>query len=184
METLPIVTWPAEVLETRASEVTTFDGEFAAFCQLMHRTMDKEAGIGLAANQVNVLQRVLTIFIPHIDGEAEGEKEPRQWWHDQRFTLVNPRIIAKHGKISLLEGCLSFPRIFDYVPRAKEITVQAQDETGKALEFTATDLFAVCIQHEIDHLDGIVFLTRMSRLKAAIHRKKLASKQTQSAPAL
>jgi peptide deformylase len=171
---LSIVKWPAKVLETRALEVTSFDAELAQFCQNMHLTMDKEGGLGLAANQVDVLKRVITIFIPFRAEEDEAGKEPRQWWHDRRFTLVNPQIIASSGKISIMEGCLSFPQIYDFVPRARQVTLQAQDETGKSIEFIATDLMAVCLQHEIDHLDGIVFLTRMSRLKAAFHRRKFS----------
>ncbi len=174
MEKLSIVTWPAEVLETRAAEVSVFDDEFKQLCQAMHLTLDKsDNAVGLAANQVNVLKRVLVMHVPLFLGNEEYPAEERQWWHDKRFTLVNPRITASSGKFRVMEGCLSFPKIYDYVPRAKFVTVEAQDEEGKPISFVANDFFAVLVQHEIDHLDGIVFLTRMSRLKAVFHRKKL-----------
>ena len=82
-------------------------------------------------------------------------------------------IVKKEGKIRLQEGCLSFPEIFDFVDRAAEVWVRAQDEFGKEFEVQANGLFAVCLQHEIDHVDGVVFVSRMSRLKANIIKKKI-----------
>ena len=174
MSTLPIVIWPAKVLEARALEVVDFDQYLQDLARNMHATMDLEGGIGLAANQVNVLKRVLTIYIPHSQQRyGDDDQEEESWWHNKRFTFVNPVITAKKGRIRSVEGCLSFPDIFDFVERSSKLAVRAYDEFGKEFTVEADGIFAVCLQHEIDHLDGIVFTDRMSRLKANSIRKKL-----------
>ena len=165
MAVLQVVEWPAKVLETPASEVKVFDETLTKFVADMHETMRESAGIGLAANQVGDLLRVITIEIPYV-GKEKGEEEEVKWWHDKRFTFVNPIIVKKSGTTRWQEGCLSFPEIYDFVERASEITVKAFDEFGKEFEVQADGLFSICLQHEIDHIDGIVFFKRMSRLKA------------------
>ena len=179
MSLLKVIEWPAKVLETKAKEVTEFDGELRQFVRDMHETMDDSRGIGLAANQVNSLQRVITIHIPWSDPEQgeEQDTEEKKWWHDKRFTFINPVITKKSGKIRCMEGCLSFPEIFDYVDRASEVSVKAFDEHGKEFTVEADGLLAVCLQHEIDHIDGIVFINRMSRLKAQMIRRKIQKRQ-------
>lgn len=177
MAVLKIIEWPAKVLETKSSEVTKFDDEFKQFVSDMHETMAAANGIGLAANQVNDLRRVLTINIPYVGERYENEKgEEKEWWHDKAFTFVNPVITKTQGKIKYQEGCLSFPEIFDFVDRASEVWVKAQDENGEFFEVHATGLFAVCLQHEIDHIDGIVFINRMSRLKSGRIKKQIAKR--------
>lgn len=171
MSVLKVVEWPAKVLETRAEEVTVFDSEFRKFVQDMFLSMEEHEGIGLAANQVGVLKRVFVIEIPFVGPDADSN-EP-QWWHNKRFTFVNPVITKKSGKFKYREGCLSFPEIYDYVERPSHVTVTAQDENGVEFTVEASGLFAICIQHELDHLDGIVFINRMSRLKVAAIRKEL-----------
>jgi peptide deformylase len=171
---LDVVVWPAKVLETRASEVTVFDDSFRKFVADMHDTMKAAGGIGLAANQVGDLRRVLTIEIPHSGNKYEDGEEAKEWWHDKKFTFVNPVIVKKAGKMKYQEGCLSFPEIYDFVDRAAEVWIKAQDEFGKEFEIHATGLMAVCLQHEIDHIDGVVFINRMSRLKNNMIRKKIA----------
>ncbi len=175
MSVLDVVVWPAKVLETRASEVTQFDADFQRFVADMHETMQAAGGIGLAANQVGDLRRVITIEIPFNENryEQEEQEEKREWWHDKKFTFVNPVFTKKAGKYRFQEGCLSFPEIFEFVERAAEVWIKAQDETGKEFEIHATGLLAVCLQHEIDHIDGVVFVDRMSRLKANMVRKKI-----------
>lgn len=163
MSLLQVVEWPAKVLETPASEVKDFNEDLIQFVNDMHETMHHSHGIGLAANQVGDLRRVIVIEIPNVGGESDGEVK---WWHNKRFTFINPVIIKKSGIIKWQEGCLSFPEIFDFVDRAAEVWVKAFDETGKEFEVHADGLFSVCLQHEIDHIDGIVFFKRMSRLKA------------------
>lgn len=175
MSVLDVVEWPAKVLETKSEEVTEFDDNFRAFVDDMHETMLAAGGIGLAANQVGVAKRVLTILIPSSseEGDEAGDKEH---WHDKKWTFVNPVITKKLGRIKWQEGCLSFPEIFEFVDRAEEVWVSAQDETGASFEVHATGLFAVCLQHEIDHIDGVVFINRMSRLKSSMVKKKVAKR--------
>ncbi len=177
MAILKVVEWPATVLETKSTEVTVFDENLKKFVQDMHDTMDEAGGIGLAANQVGVAQRVLTILIPWADNRYEEQEEKKESWHDQRWTFINPVITKKAGKIKWQEGCLSFPEIFEFVDRAAEVWVTAQNEKGETFEVHANGLFAVCLQHEIDHIDGIVFTVRMSRLKASIVKKKVIKRQ-------
>jgi peptide deformylase len=170
---LEVMVWPAKVLETRAEEVTEFDDAFRQFVEDMHETMHAANGIGLAANQVGVLKRVLTMFIPWSESRYSDQEEAKEPWHNIKFTFVNPKIVKKAGKISYQEGCLSFPEIFDFVDRAAEVWVKAQDENGKEFEIHATGLLAICLQHEIDHLDGVVFINRMSQLKREMIRKRI-----------
>lgn len=165
MAVLSIVEWPAKVLETPASDVKEFDDRLRAFVNDMHETMRASSGIGLAANQVGDLRRVVTIEIPYVGKEGGDDDQPK-WWHGKPFTFINPVIVKKSGTIRWQEGCLSFPEVYDFVERASEVWVQAKDENGKDFEVHADGLFAVCLQHEIDHIDGIVFFKRMSRLKA------------------
>lgn len=175
MSILDVVIWPAKVLETKSEEVTKFDDELKKFVNDMHETMKYSAGIGLAANQVGDLRRVVTIEIPYAsrDGEIPDPAEKQEWWHDKKFTFINPVITKKAGKFKYQEGCLSFPEIFEFVDRAEEVWVKALDEQGQPFEAHANGLFAVCLQHEIDHIDGIVFLKRMSRLKSGLAVKKM-----------
>jgi peptide deformylase len=179
MSVLEIVEYPAKVLETRATEVAKFDDNLRAFVASMHETMHASNGIGLAANQVNDLRRVLVINIPWSESRYSDQEEKQEWWHNKPFTFVNPVITKKQGKISWQEGCLSFPEIFDFVDRAAEVWVKAHDEHGKEFEVHATGLFAICLQHEIDHIDGIVFINRMSRLKSSLIKKKIAKRQVE-----
>jgi peptide deformylase len=175
---LDVVLWPAQVLETRATEVSEFDESLRRFVADMHETMHDSNGIGLAANQVGDLRRVITMEIPWAARDAEQDEEqfaePKEWWHDKKFTFINPVITKKAGKFRYQEGCLSFPEIFEFIDRAAEVWVSAQDEYGKSFEIHATGLLSVCIQHELDHIDGVVFINRMSRLKANLARKKLS----------
>ncbi len=174
MTILDVVVWPAKVLETKAKEVTKFDADLRRFVADMHETMEAAAGIGLAANQVGDLRRVITMNIAWDNSRYGDQEEKKEWWHDKKFTFINPVITKKAGKFKFQEGCLSFPDIYEFVDRAAEVWVTAVDENGKSFDVHATGLFAVCLQHEIDHIDGIVFITRMSRLKANLVRRKLA----------
>jgi peptide deformylase len=171
---LNIVEWPESVLATAASPVVKFDAELKQFAQDMHATMRHAKGIGLAANQVGNLRRVLTINITWHEEDGEGEDpDVKQWWHDTPFTIINPVITKAISKTRYMEGCLSFPEMYDYVQRPAEVWADYQDENGKLLKLHATGLLAICLQHEIDHLDGIVFIDRMSRLKANGIKKKM-----------
>jgi len=171
---LDVVLWPAPVLATRASEVTDFNDELRHFIANMRQTMKAASGIGLAANQVGDLRRIIIIEIPWSEAREGEEQDAKEWWHNKVFNLVNPVITKKAGKYKYQEGCLSFPDLFEFVDRAAEVWVSAQDEHGKAVDLHATGLLSVCLQHEIDHIDGVVFIERMSRLKANMARRKLA----------
>lgn len=178
MTILKVVEWPAKVLETKSSDVTEFNDELRQFVQDMHDTMDDANGIGLAANQVAVAKRVLVIHIPFSENRyKDQEEEKREPWHNKRWTFINPVITKKAGLIRWQEGCLSFPEIYEFVDRAAEVWVRAKDEHGKDFEVHANGLFAVCLQHEIDHIDGIVFINRMTRLKSGLVKKKIAKRK-------
>jgi len=165
-----IVEYPARVLETKAKEVLDFNQDLKTLVKDMIETMEDSKGIGLAANQIDILKRVLVIRIPW----SEKDEEKRQDWHDKTWVIINPKILeVSRKKTRYQEGCLSFPGMFDFVERPETVKISAQDEDGKPFELTADGLFAICIQHEIDHLDGIVFFRRMSRLKAARIKKKI-----------
>ena len=174
MALLEVVEFPAKVLETKSPEVTVFDDELRQFVSDMHETMDEASGIGLAANQVDQLRRIFVIHIPYDQERYDEEDEPKQPWHDKRYTFINPVITKKAGKISWQEGCLSFPEIFDFVNRSAEVWVDAVDKNGEKFSVHATGLFSVCVQHELDHIDGIVFINRMSRLKSSLIKKKIS----------
>ena len=169
MTVLDVVTWPSRVLETAAAPVEEFDSEFQQFVASMLETMHHANGIGLAANQVGSLQRVFVVNIPL----HEDEVADKQWWHDKQFVFVNPEIVGRAGKVRAMEGCVSFPGVYEWVDRSSAVRVSAFDQFGKPFEVEADGLLAICIQHELDHLDGIVFTKRMSRLKANLIRRKM-----------
>jgi len=173
---LEIYTWPAKVLETRAEEVSTFDDEIKTLVKDMHETMKKaDNGIGLAANQVGVLKRVITI---HISRDRDVSEE-KKIWHDKPYTFINP-VITKRSEeiICWQEACLSLPGVSELVDRHETITVEAFDEHGTKFIFEADDIMAVCLQHEIDHLDGVTVLKRISRLKSSLAKKRLLKRDS------
>ncbi len=177
MAILKVFEYPEKVLETKASDVESFDDDLRNFVNNLHETMIDANGIGLAANQVGSLQRVLTIFIPFEESRYSDQEGAKQEpWHNQKFTFINPVITKREGKITFQEGCLSFPEIFENVDRSAQVWVTAFDENGKEFSVHAHGLFSVCLQHEIDHLDGIVFINRMSRLKSSMVKKKLSKR--------
>jgi len=159
MSLLPIRTYPDPILKQAAVEVTQFNKELQTLLDNMAETMYHGQGIGLAGPQVAVLKRVIVVDI----------SSNRQ----ERIDFVNPRIVFAQGKVSCEEGCLSVPEYRDTVSRAKEIVVQACNGAGKEFELRADGLLAVCIQHEIDHLDGILFIDRLSRLKREMFKRWL-----------
>lgn len=159
MALLPILEFPDPRLRTRAQPVAEVDAALRKLIDDMFETMYAAPGIGLAATQVNVHKRLLVIDI------SESRKEP--------LALVNPEILERDGVEETEEGCLSVPGIYDKVVRAERIRVRALDRNGKKLEFDADGLLAVCIQHEIDHLDGKLFVDYLSDLKRTRIRKKL-----------
>ena len=176
MAKLEIVLWPAKALETKAEKVTEFDDQLRQLVSDMHETMQASNGIGLAANQVGVLKRIVTMEIPWSGDRYEESEGPKEDWHDRQFTFINPVILKKAGKTKYQEGCLSFPDIFDFVDRSDQVWIKAEDEFGVEFEVHATGLLSICIQHEIDHIDGIVFINRMSQLKREMIKKKISKR--------
>ena len=159
MARLPILEFPDPRLRTRAKPVTKVDDSVRKLIDDMFETMYAAPGIGLAATQVNVHQRLLVIDVSET--------------HNQPLALINPEIVARDGIEETEEGCLSVPGIYETVKRADQIRVRALDRDGKPIEFDAAGLLAVCIQHEIDHLEGKLFVDYLSELKRTRIRKKL-----------
>jgi peptide deformylase len=167
MALLPILEFPDPRLRTRAAPVAEVDGSIRKLIDDMFETMYAAPGIGLAATQVNVHKRVLVIDV------SEDRSQP--------LALINPEIIAREGVEETEEGCLSVPGIYDKVTRAEKIRVRTLDRSGKRIELEADGLLAVCIQHEMDHLQGKVFVEHLSQLKQQRIRAKLAKQLRKSA---
>lgn len=166
MTTLDILHFPDPRLRNVAQPVPAVDDAIRKLVDDMFETMYAAPGIGLAATQVNVDKRVIVI-------DVSEEK-------DQPLCLINPEIKARDGIEEMEEGCLSVPGVFELVERADQVRVSALDRDGQPFEMDAGGLLAVCIQHEIDHLDGKLFVDYLSPLKRARIRKKLEKEQRQS----
>jgi len=166
MAVLGILTYPDPRLELKTAPVSVVDDEVRKLVDDMAQTMYQAPGVGLAAPQVNIQKRIIVV----------DTSESR----DQLRVLINPELVELDGKQECEEGCLSVPGVFAPVTRAERIRVRALDRDGKQFEMDADGLLAVCIQHEIDHLDGKVFVEYLSRLKQERIRKKM-QKQARSA---
>ncbi|RPH46911.1 MAG: peptide deformylase [Burkholderiales bacterium] len=168
MAVLDILRYPDARLHKVASPVATVDDRIRRLVQDMADTMYAAPGIGLAATQVDVHERVIVI-------DTSETK-------DDLLVLINPEIVASGGeKKTYEEGCLSVPGIYDDVERAGRITVRALDVRGETFELEAEGLLAVCIQHEMDHLQGKVFVQYLSRLKQSRIKSKMAKLDRQAA---
>jgi peptide deformylase len=162
---LKIVKYPEPVLSQPGEPVTEFDAELKRFVDDMFETMYASQGIGLAAPQVAVAKRVTVIDL------SQG-KDPAQ-----KLVLVNPEVTFREGKQYEEEGCLSFPEIREKVQRASKVRIRAQDLKGKWFEMDGEELLSRAFQHEIDHLDGMLFIFRMSSLKRDLVLRKIRKKQ-------
>jgi len=167
MARLPILEYPDPRLRIRAEPVTKFDSELKKLVADMFETMYSAPGIGLAATQVNVHRRILVCDI------GVDSKQP--------YCLINPEIVRAEGKTNAEEGCLSVPEFYDFIDRAAVIRVRACDENGKPFEFEADGMLAVCIQHEMDHLEGKLFVDYLSDLKRERLKKKASKKAKRAA---
>ena len=165
---LTILEFPDPRLRTKAQPVTTFDKALHELIDAMFATMYAAPGIGLAATQVNAHKQLLVL-------DVSEEK-------DQPLVLINPKIIERDGVQVYQEGCLSVPGIFADVERAEHIVVEAQDRHGQAQRVEAHGLLAVCIQHEMDHLIGKLFVDYLSPLKRELVRKKLEKQRKAAVP--
>ena len=162
MALLPILRYPDPRLHTVAAPVTRVDDQIRRLIANMAETMYEAPGIGLAATQVDVHQRIVIVDVSE---DRSG-----------LMALINPEILERDGEQVHEEGCLSVPGIYEKVPRAERVKVRALNEKGEPFEFEADGLLAVCVQHEIDHLDGKVFVEYLSQLKLGRIRSKLAKK--------
>ena len=168
MARLDILHYPDARLHTVAKPVAAVDARIQKLVDDMAETMYAAPGIGLAATQVNVHERVIVIDISET--------------HDELRVLINPEIVAQSGREESEEGCLSVPGIFDKVTRAERVTVRALDRAGQSFELAADGLLAVCIQHEMDHLMGKVFVDYLSGLKRNRIKSKLLKQAREHRP--
>jgi peptide deformylase len=143
------------VLRQESAELTSVDDATRRFIEDLFETMAAAKGVGLAANQVGVARRVAVIDV-----------------EEQRFAMINPRIVSAEGKATAEEGCLSIPDVFGDVTRAALVVLEALDQDGKSFRLEASGLVARAIQHEIDHLDGILFLDHLSTLRRTMLLKR------------
>ncbi|MXP56574.1 peptide deformylase [Pantoea sp. Mhis] len=156
MSVLKILHFPDNRLRKIASPVITINDDIRHIVNNMFETMYHQNGIGLAATQVDIHQRIIVIDIA-----------------DKQMVLINPEMQKKSGEISIEEGCLSIPEQRAFVPRTEWIKVYAQNLDGKIVEFETNNLLSICIQHEIDHLNGKLFIDYLSPLKRQRIRNKL-----------
>jgi peptide deformylase len=163
MALLPILEYPDPRLKKVAAAVTDFTPDLGRLVRDMAETMYAAPGVGLAATQVDVHKRVIVIDVSDA--------------RDELVVLVNPEIIRASGEIECEEGCLSVPGYYDKIVRAAQVTVSAKNERGESFERTAEEMLAVCIQHEMDHLVGRMFVDYLSPLKRARLKNKQRKKQ-------
>jgi peptide deformylase len=163
MAVRPVRLYGDPVLRQKALPVTEVDATVRELIADMRETMHAYHGVGLAANQVGVLRRVLVVDVP-LDEETRA-----------RYALVNPVLDQRAGAESGEEGCLSIPGLYEEVRRAQRVRVRALDEHGRPLELVAEGYLARALQHEVDHLDGVLFVDRLSILKRRFLRQQLES---------
>src|SRR3984957_18714622 len=156
-----VVKWPDPVLAKPAAVVTVFDANLKKLVEEMFESMYAAQGIGLAAPQISISQRLTVI-------DVSFKKNP-----EEKLALINPEIIDRRGKQVEEEGCLSLPEIREKVQRAEWVKVRAQDVNGEWFEIEGEELLARAFQHEIDHLDGVLFIDRLSRLKRDLVIRKI-----------
>ncbi len=165
MAILDILRFPDPRLRNRAKRIDQVDAALQGVIDDMLETMYQAPGIGLAAIQVNIAKRLIVMDL------SEEKNQP--------LVLINPEIIERDGSDEYEEGCLSVPGIYETVKRAERIRVKALDREGNPFEMDADELLAICIQHEIDHLDGKLFVDYLSSLKRQRIRKKLEKEERQ-----
>jgi len=163
MSELDILCYPDQKLRTKAKPVSDIDDTVRTLIDDMLLTMHQERGIGLAATQVNVHQQVIVMDL------SEAQNEP--------LHFINPKILEREGEMESQEGCLSIPHIFETIKRSRFVKVSALNKDGEPFEMEAEDLLAVCIQHEVEHLEGKLFIDKLSPLKRQLIRKKMAKQK-------
>ena len=178
MALLEILTFPDPRLEDRATPVEQVDDAVRTLIDDMFESMYESEGVGLAAPQVGVLKRVVVVDCAERDPDEGRPLAPKA-----PVAVVNPVVTHAEGRVTWQEGCLSVPGFTDDVERAAQVVVEGLDRDGQPLRIEADGLLAVCLQHEIDHLEGTLFLDRLSRLKQTMVKKKLKKRATAEATA-
>lgn len=168
MTKLAILEYPDPRLRTRAEPIDVVDDAVRQLADDMLETMYAAKGVGLAASQVDVHRRLLVLDVSDT--------------RDRPMVLINPEIVAAEGRAPGEEGCLSLPGIYDKLERAERIKVRAQDKNGIRFELEADGMLAVCIQHEMDHLEGKLFVDYLSELKRQLIRRRLQKERRQRSP--
>jgi peptide deformylase len=181
MAVLEILTYPNKELSKKSEWIDEINDEIVTLAMNMIETMFEAPGIGLAAPQVGVLKRMIVVDLETYDEEGEKKLFPKNTKelleHSSCNVFINPEVIEASSEIiECEEGCLSVPTFTETVSRPSKIKVNAQLLDGTKVEFEAEDLFSVCIQHEIDHLDGKLFIDRISSLKRNIIKNKITKK--------
>ena len=166
MALLNILHYPDPRLHKVAAPVTLFDAALQKQVDDMFETMHEAKGIGLAATQVNYHYRLLVIDV------SEDKSEP--------LVVINPELLQKDGETVYEEGCLSVPGVYDKVTRAERVTLRAQNVKGEFFELEADGLLAICLQHEVDHLDGKVFVEYLSEMKQSRIKTKMKKREKQN----
>ena len=156
-----IVTYPQGVLKKRSEDVVKITEDIRVLIRDMRETLYASGGIGLAAPQIGVNQRVIVVDVTSF----HPEQKP--------FALINPEIVSREGDIESTEGCLSIPGLLETIQRGEKLTVRGTDEDGNQVEIEATGMLAICLQHEIDHLNGMTIVERLSPLKREIVKRKI-----------
>ena len=177
MALIKILTFPNPVLKQRAQEIGIFDAALEKLAADMFDTMYDAPGVGLAANQIGVLQRIAVIDVDyHIEGdedEESGAESLRRPVNQNPRVFVNPVILTKSIEVLFKEGCLSVPGFSEEVKRYEKLSLKYQDLKGKEHSLEAQGLLAIAIQHEIDHLDGKLFIDRLSIAKRGLIKSKI-----------
>ncbi|MBI3195690.1 MAG: peptide deformylase [Ignavibacteriae bacterium] len=163
MSILPIYLYGSEVLKKKAKPVTKVTDKHISQIMNMFETMHQAQGIGLAANQVGSLERIIVVDVSEVEGYEEVKP----------MALINPEIVGRDGSATMEEGCLSIPDVRDEVERAEGIIVRFRDTDFQQQEKEAHDLLARVIMHEIDHLNGVLFLDHLSATKRKLHKEQL-----------
>lgn len=170
MALLPIVKYPSPVLRQKSKDVREFGPWLQDLVQSMFETMYAERGVGLAAPQIG---ESLNLFVMDAQRPDPADPENQKKIIHNKICMVNPKIIKAEGLISYEEGCLSCPELIVTVERPRDIVVTSMDPEGRPQEHTLTELEAVCTQHEMDHLKGILLVDKLSRLKREMYSKNL-----------
>lgn len=170
---LEIYTYPDPVLTKVAQEVEIFDEDLKLLCKNMLYTMYHAPGIGLAAPQIGLSKRIFVVDVDYAREETSEDSDEYNYSDFNPKVFINPRIVTKEGETKYQEGCLSLPGVYEDVKRFENIELEYQDTDGNKHTTSADGLLSICIQHENDHLDGIVFIDRLSNLKKNFFKKKL-----------